>query len=285
MTTKLKSILHHLDKNILFYLTAFLFVFIPLYPKLPLADIIPGYQVRVRLEDIFVLFTGFIWAIQWFRKKIKWNTFFFWAIVGYLLVGLASILSGIFLNHTIPGELLHIGKSGLHFFRYAEYFSLFVVAFAGITSQKQLNIIFKLLIVSLIAITIYGAGQKYMEWPLFSTMNREYAKGQALTLGEGARVQSSFGGHYDMAAYMVITLPIIFAYILYTKAWKVKLFLTMVELGGVWMLVLSGSKTALIAYGLTHLVIVLNYLRLKKLNFTKLFKYLMGLLITGTILE
>ncbi|MDH5533812.1 MAG: O-antigen ligase family protein [Candidatus Pacebacteria bacterium] len=284
MTTKLKSILHHLDKNILFYLTAFLFVFIPLYPKLPLADIIPGYLVRIRLEDIFVLLTGVIWAIQWFRKKIKWNTFFFWAIVGYLLIGFASIISGIFLNHTIPGQLLHIGKSGLHFFRYAEYFSLFVVAFAGLTDQKQLNVIFKLLIVSLIAITIYGAGQKYLEWPLYSTMNREYAKGQALTLGEGARVQSSFGGHYDMAAYMVITLPIIFAYILYTKSWRAKIFLAIIELGGVWMLVLSGSKTSLIAYGLTHLVIIVNYLRLKKLNFSKLFKYLFGLLITGTIL-
>jgi hypothetical protein len=285
MTTKLKSILHQIDKNILFYLTAFLFVFIPLYPKLPLADIIPGYLVRVRLEDVFVLLTGVVWAIQWLRKKIKWNTFFFWTIVGYLVVGFASIISGIFLNHTIPGELLHIGKSGLHFFRYVEYFSLFVVAFAALTSQKQLNIIFKLLIISIIAITIYGAGQKYLEWPLFSTMNREYAKGQALTLGEGARVQSSFGGHYDMAAYMVITLPIIFTYLLYTKAWRVKIFLAVVELGGVWMLVLSGSKTALIAYGLAHLVIIINYLRHKKLNFIKLFKYLIGLLVTGTILS
>ena len=116
MTTKLKSILQQLDKNILFYLTIFLFLFIPLYPKIPLADIIPGYLVRVRLEDIFVLLTGVVWVIQWFRKKIKWNTFFFWAIVAYLSVGFSSILSGIFLNHTIPGELLHIGKSGLHFF-------------------------------------------------------------------------------------------------------------------------------------------------------------------------
>jgi len=217
MTTKLKTFLQHLDKNILFYLTAFLFVFIPLYPKLPLADIIPGYLVRVRLEDFFVLLTGIVWAVQWFRKKIKWNTFFFWAIIGYLMIGFASIISGIFLNHTIPGELLHISKSGLHFFRYAEYFSLFVVAFAALTNQKQLNIFFKLLIITIISIALYGAGQKYLEWPLYSTMNREYSKGQALTLGEGARVQSTFGGHYDMAAYMVITLPIIFTYLLYAK--------------------------------------------------------------------
>jgi hypothetical protein len=284
MTSKLKSFLHHLDKNILFYLTAFLFVFIPLYPKLPLADIIPGYLVRVRLEDVFVLLVGIVWIIQWFRKKIKWNTFFFWAIVGYLVVGLASIFSGIFLNHTIPGQLLHIGKSGLHFIRYAEYFSLFIVAFAGLTDQKQLNTFFKLLIVTIIAITLYGAGQKYLEWPLYSTMNREYSKGQALTLGEGARVQSTFGGHYDLAAYMVIVLPIIFSYLLYTKTLRVKLFLSLIELAGIWMLVLSGSKTSLLAYGLAHLVIILNYLRLQKLNWQKLSKYFVGLFFTLLIL-
>jgi hypothetical protein len=285
MTTKLKTFLQHLDKNILFYLTAFLFVFIPLYPKLPLADIIPGYLVRVRLEDFFVLLTGIVWAVQWFRKKIKWNTFFFWAIIGYLMIGFASIISGIFLNHTIPGELLHISKSGLHFFRYAEYFSLFVVAFAALTNQKQLNIFFKLLIITIISIALYGAGQKYLEWPLYSTMNREYSKGQALTLGEGARVQSTFGGHYDMAAYMVITLPIIFTYLLYAKSWRVKIFLSLVELAGVWMLVLSGSKTSLIAYGLTHLVIILNYLMIKRFNWLKLAKYLVGLSAVWMILS
>jgi len=281
---KLKQFLHHLDENVLFYLTAFLFVFIPLYPKLPLADLIPGYLVRLRLEDIFVFIVGIVWIVQWIRRKIKWNTFFFWAIIGYLVVGLASILSGIFLNHTIPGELLHISKSSLHFIRYAEYFSLFVVAFAGLTNQKQLNTFFKLLIGIIIVVTIYGAGQKYLKWPLFSTMNREYSKGQALTLGEGARVQSTFGGHYDLAAYMVIVLPIIFAYLLYNKSIRVKIFLGLIELGGIWMLLLSGSKTSLLAYGLSHLVIILNYLRLQKLNWQKLSKYFVGLTLTLVIL-
>lgn len=277
MQTKLKSLFQLLDKKLLFYLTIFLFIFIPLYPKLPLADIIPGYLVRVRLEDFFVLLTSLVWLLQFIRKKIKWNTFFFWAIVGYLVVGFSSIFSGIFLNHTIPGELLHIGKSGLHFFRYAEYFSLFVVAFSALTEQKQLKTFFKLLIVIILAISLYGAGQKYLQWPLYSTMNREYSKGQALTLGEGARVQSTFGGHYDMAAYLVITLPIIFAYLLYTKSWRLRILLSLVELAGSWMLVLSGSKTSLIAYGLTHLVLIFNYLKLKKFNWLKLSKYLIGL--------
>jgi hypothetical protein len=227
----------------LFIAVALLLVFIPLYPKLPLADILPGYLVRVRLEDFVVLFISLIWLIQFFRKKIAWNTFFFWGIVAYLTIGLISILSGLFLNQTIPLSALHLGKSGLHFFRYAEYFSLFVIGFSALTSIKQLNSVFKLLLITLACITIYGVGQKYSEFPVYSTMNREYAKGQALTLGEHAKVQSTFGGHYDLAAYLVIVLPIIFAYVLYTKKWPVRVLVAGVELGGIWMLVLSGSKT------------------------------------------
>lgn len=281
---KLKQFFSHLDKQVLFYLTAFLFVFIPLYPKLPLAELIPGYLVRLRLEDIFVLVVGIVWFVQFLRKKIKWNTFFFWAIVGYLVIGIASILSGIFLNHTIPGEALHIGKSLLHFIRYAEYFSLFVVAFAGLRDQKDLNVIYKLLIVTIFAIAIYGIGQKYFQWPLYSTMNREYSKGQALVLGEGARVQSTFGGHYDLAAYMVMVLPIIFAYLLYNNSWPAKALMILVEVAGVSMLVLSGSKTALLAYALGHFVVLINYLRQKELKIKQFARYGIGIILTSLIL-
>lgn len=275
--TKLQSLLKKLSEtNWLFLLTAFLFVFIPLYPKLPLADIIPGYLVRIRLEDFAVLFVSLVWIIQFLRKKIEWNTFFFWLVVGYLLIGLSSILSGIFLNHTIPAQLLHIGKSALHLFRYAEYFALFVIGFSALTSSKQLNVLYKLLLATVLAITIYGAGQKYLQWPVYSTMNREYSKGQALTLGEHAKVQSTFGGHYDLAAYLVIVLPLLFNYFLSAKKWRTKIITLVVEMGGWWMMVLSGSKTSLLAAGLAHLIVLALYLNahgfFKKMNWLKLIK-------------
>lgn len=251
--------------NPLLLLTTFLFVFIPLYPKLPLADIIPGYLVRIRLEDFVVFFVSLIWFVQFLRRKIVWNTFFFWLIVANLLVGFASLFSGLFLNHTIPAQLLHFGKSALHLFRYAEYFSLFVIGFSAITAPKQLNTFFKLLLVVLTSITIYGVGQKYLQWPVYSTMNREYSKGEALTLGEHAKVQSTFGGHYDLAAFLVIVLPILFSYLLYTKKFYAKLLILAIELGGWGLLVLTGSKTSLLAAGLAHLVLVTLYLQKKGL--------------------
>lgn len=287
--TKLQSLLEKLSKtNWLFLLTAFLFVFIPLYPKLPLADIIPGYLVRIRLEDFAVLFVSAVWLAQFLRKKIEWNTFFFWLIIAYLFIGLSSILSGIFLNHTIPTQLLHIGKSALHLFRYAEYFALFVIGFSALTSPKQLNTLYKLLLGTVLVITIYGAGQKYMQWPVYSTMNREYSKGQALTLGEHAKVQSTFGGHYDLAAYLVIVLPLLFNYFLSAKKWRTKIITLIVEMGGWWMMVLSGSKTSLLAAGLAHLIVSVLYLHahgfFKKMDWLKIIKVSVGGLVTSLLL-
>ena len=62
------------DQHGLFTISAFLLAFIPLYPKLPLFEAIPGYLVRVRLEDMLVLATSLVWLIQLIRKKIAWKT-------------------------------------------------------------------------------------------------------------------------------------------------------------------------------------------------------------------
>ncbi|MFH1899672.1 MAG: hypothetical protein ABIJ83_00150, partial [Patescibacteria group bacterium] len=62
------------DQHGLFALSLFLLIFIPLYPKIPLLEAIPGYLVRVRLEDILVLVTGLIWFTQLLRKRVEWRT-------------------------------------------------------------------------------------------------------------------------------------------------------------------------------------------------------------------
>ena len=66
-----RKLLSWLDKNLLTALAGFLLIFIPLYPKWPLFDILPGYNVRVRLEDILILLTNFFFILQVLRKKIK----------------------------------------------------------------------------------------------------------------------------------------------------------------------------------------------------------------------
>lgn len=236
------------DDHILLLLSGFLFAFIPLYPKLPLAELIPGYIVRLRLEDVFVAISIVIYGIQVIRKKAEWKTPFTWMILAYAVVGLLSTISGVLITKTIPFELIHIGKSMLHYFRYLEYFSLFFISYSAIKSRRSLSIIFGFFAVTVILITIYGYGQKYYYWPVYSTMNREFSKGLRLYLTEHARVQSTFGGHYDMAGYLVVAIPILLALFFSTnnKKWKLSLFIAYTF--GVWLLIMSASRTSFVGF-------------------------------------
>lgn len=237
------------DRHGLFAISLFLLFFIPLFPKLPLLDAIPGYLVRVRIEDFLVFFAGVVWLIQVFRGKVNWNHSYFWLVGAYAVVGLASIVSAVVLLTSVPVQPVHVGKSALHYLRYLEYFSLFFFAYSGTKTRTHLKIVAASIAVIVVAISLYGLGQKYWGWPVYSTMNREFSKGIQLQLTEFARVQSTFAGHYDLAAFMVLVLPLLLALTLYVKSLLGKCALVLAQLGGVAMLLLSGSKTAFIAYG------------------------------------
>jgi len=252
-----RQILTWFDENLLLCLVGFLMVFIPLYPKLPLFDIIPGYIVRVRIEDIFILLTAGVWLVQVLRKKVIWRNPLFWLIGSYAVVGLLSILSAVFITKTVPFELLHIGKTVLHYFRYLEYFSLFVMAFSALQTKKQLKILLGMMAVTVVLVTLYGYGQKEYYWPVYSTMNREFSKGIRLYLTEHARVQSTFGGHYDLSAYLVIMLPMLLALAFMAKHRGVKIALHLVHLAGVWLIVVSASRTSFAAYLVALVVVVI----------------------------
>ncbi|MEA2056663.1 MAG: O-antigen ligase family protein [Patescibacteria group bacterium] len=256
MKFPLKKSLSWLDNNVLLVLTGFLIAFIPLYPKIPLMDALPGYIVRIRLEDIFVLLAMVIWLIQALRKKIEWQSIIFWLIALYALSGLLSIVSAIFLLKSVPLETLHIGKSVLHYFRYLEYFSLFVLAFSAVKSKKDVQTLVTIFAFTIIAVTVYGYGQKYLYWPVYSTMNREFSKGMRLYLTEHARVQSTFAGHYDLAAFLVIALNLMLAFA-YKQTNKLKkIWFHLVHLVGLWLLLVTASRTSFIAYIFGSLIIL-----------------------------
>jgi hypothetical protein len=249
-----RRILGWLDAHGLFSWTILLLVVVPLYPKLPLFDLIEGYIVRARIEDILILIAGVWWVIAWRRGKVSLQTPLTTAIVGYAVVGALSLFSAIYIIGTIPIELIHIGKSTLHYFRYLEYFFLFFLAFTTITTRKKLWIALIAIVLTLVAVVAYGYGQKYWYWPVYSTMNREFSKGMRLYLTEHARVQSTFGGHYDMAAYLVLITT--FTYGLFSsikQGWRWGLFV--VYLLGIWLLVMSGSRSSFAGYGASMLIL------------------------------
>jgi hypothetical protein len=237
-----------LDQNLLAILAGFLIIFIPLYPKIPLAELIPGYIVRLRLEDFLILFTFLIWVIQLIRRKANWHPLLTKLIVAYLIIGLLSSLSAIFVTRTIPMSDIHIGKVFLHWFRRIEYFSLFFIFYSAVKTKTQAKAIILSLIPVTLLVSIYGYGQKYLYWPVYSTMNREFSKGVKLYLTEHARVPSTFGGHYDAAAWIMAVITILLAIFLLAKNIWIKLSSLVAFLAGFWLLILTASRTSFIAY-------------------------------------
>jgi hypothetical protein len=252
----LKRTLNWLDEQLLFILGTILLIFIPLYPKIPLFDILPGYIVRVRVEDVLIALSAVTWLIQLVRGKITWKSPLFRLIGLYTLTGFLSILSAIFIIHTVPLELLHIGKSALHLFRYVEYFFLFVMMYSALKTIKQAKVIVWVLLLSVVAVSLYGIGQKYWYWPVYSTMNREFSKGIRLYLTEHARVQSTFGGHYDLGAYLVVVLPLLLALTFKAKRKWEKRLLYLVHAIGLWLLIVSASRAPFLAYTASALLVI-----------------------------
>ncbi len=238
-----------LDDHILEGLTLFLLAFIPLYPKLPLFDILPGYIVRVRIEDFLVAGTLFIWLIWLWRKKISFGPNpLAKPILIYLTIGILSMISAVFITQTVPLQPLHVGKMFLHFLRRVEYFSLFFVFYSTIKSFRQVKIYLAVFILTILGVTIYGFGQKYLYWPAFSTMNREFSKGWMLYLTEHARVLSTFGGHYDLAAFIMMALVMLWSLFFELKRIWLKLLVFVALAGAFWILILTASRTSFLAY-------------------------------------
>lgn len=248
-----------LDENLLFYLAILLLVFIPLYPKLPLFEVLPGYIVRVRLEDFLVLFAFLIFIIQAIRKKVNLKNPLLIPIGIYLIIGFVSSLSAMFLTKTVPLQKIHVAKLILHFLRRIEYFSLFFIFFAGIKTRKQVKILFFILSLVVLGLVLYGLGQKYFGWPVYSTMNREFAKGWRLILREHARVPATFAGHYDLGAFLVLILAIFMSMALFLKEKKLKIWSLVIFVLSFVLLMYTASRTSFLSYlvGLTAVVFLL----------------------------
>ena len=156
-----KQALRWFDDHILILLASFLLAFIPLWPKIPLWSPIEQYIVRVRAEDFAILLTFIVWGIQVLRRKARWWSPMIVFILAYAVVGLASSLIAIFVIKTVPEQILHIGKTFLHYFRYLEYFSMFGILFSAVRTRKQVLMAFSVVIATVLVIAVYGYGQRY----------------------------------------------------------------------------------------------------------------------------
>lgn len=287
----MQKLLKRLEKadKLLKYLVASILIAVPLYPKFPLFNI-PGTQVAIRLEDFLLFVTTLVWFVSnigrlrsLIRDSISRAIILFW------IAGLVSVLGGIFLTHTV---VLTIGF--FHWARRIEYMIVFFIAYSSLKRRDNLAFYIKVLLLVGVYLMIFGVGQKYFNWPVITTQNSEYAKGIALRYRPGGHLISTFAGHYDLAAFAVVVLPLIFALFvseekilrqlgMYKNMIVSRAILFVVGTSLLWLLVNAASRISLVAY-LGVLTLVFVFLkRYKILPFVLIFSIIFTLFSSNLI--
>jgi len=209
---KLTNWFKWLDNNILkYYLYVFIF-FIPLWFKFPLIDIEFTY-ISIRLDDVFIALLYLLFIIQVLRKKVKPRYKFLIPIILFWIAVFTSFFLAHYVFKTVPIYMIGI----FHTLRRIEYMFVFFVAMASVDSKATFIQYIRLYVIAMLIVSIYGVGQRFFNLPAVQTMNPEYARGRVLYLTPEARISSTFGGHYDLSSYLVLSLPLAFAYYLYTN--------------------------------------------------------------------
>jgi len=220
-----------------------LLLFIPIYPKFPTFNV-AGTYVAIRAEDFMVAFVLLLWLINQSRQgfptlkdRVGKLILLYWG------VGFLSLLSALLITKNITPHIAF-----LHFLRRIEYMSLFFVALASVKSMKNVKSYGWVLFLATLGIVVYGLGQKFFAWPVISTMNEEFSKGMLLQLSEWARINSTFAGHYDLAAFMVLILAVTVGFFFGLKNKIKKILILLSGLASFYILILTASRVSFVAY-------------------------------------
>lgn len=228
------------------YILAAVFIIVPLFPKFPLIPV-PGTYVAIRFEDIILAILGLITFIRIIsRPRIFFKDEIVVAILIFLGVNLISLISGIFLTKTV---VPHIGL--LNYLRRIEYLIPLFAVFVFFEKNKvslELNYYIKILLIIVTVAFIYALGQRYLSFPIIITQNDTYAKGVALRWTPGSHINSTFAGHYDLAAFMVMVLPVLLSLLVLLNGKFNKMVLLFVSFAGLWLLINSLSRISQVSY-------------------------------------
>lgn len=228
-------------EKFIFILILAVLVAVPLYPKFPLFNV-SGTFAAIRAEDLLILITYLFWAGYVFisgKLKSMINNNLFQALVLFYFIGLVSALSSIFLLHTTSPHL-----AVLHFLRRIEYVTILLVPLTVIKTKKQINLVLIILSLVVLAVVLYAFGQKYLDFPVISTTNSEFARGQILYLNTsaGARVNSTFAGHYDLAVFLAMVLVVFAAIFLVIKKIYYKIWVLLLSILSFIVLIMTASR-------------------------------------------
>lgn len=222
---------------------AVLITFIPLYPKFPLFNVESTY-VAIRLDDIVMTICVLVWLIFQIKNKFP---FFKEKItplfIAYFIAVLVSTLNAVLIFKTTNNQLLLLNAC-----RRFEYMSVFFITLEAVKKRRDFLYIYLFFIFTMLGVAAYGYGQKYFHFPVVSTMNEEFSKGQLLQMNIWTRISSTFAGHYDLAAYLSITLVITLALFIVIKNKWLKVSSLIVFLTGFHLLTLTASRISIFAF-------------------------------------
>ena len=222
-----------------------LLILIPLYPKLPLIGVSHTW-VYIRLDDVVIALVVLSWLIKR-RFNDIFKTPLSYPIIIYWIVGGVSLLfSLIFLRAQLANFFPSV--AALSYLRRIEYMILFFVV---ISTIKNISIVKKYLLVMgivLVLVCIYGFGQRLWGFPAFLTMNEEFAKGTPLYLSASSRLTSTFAGHYDLAAYLVLMIGIFASVIFAVKNRFLKLGIFILLASSYVLLLQTASRVSIVVY-------------------------------------
>lgn len=222
---------------------AVLILFIPLYPKFPLLGV-TGTYVAIRLEDIVIgLFLAFFFIYQLKKRFPIFKNKIILVFIAYFIAISISALTAILIYQNTPVSIIILNT-----LRRLEYMSLFFMTLEAIKNKKDFLYPYLFLLLALIGIATYGYGQKYLQFPVISTMNEEFSKGQLLQMNVWTRISSTFAGHYDLAAYLSLILVIIGAVTILTKNKLLKISSFILFLVGFNLLTLTASRVSIFAF-------------------------------------
>lgn len=270
----MKKLVSLLDDNLLRFGVAFAILFTALYPKLPSISINHTW-VYIRLEDFLILTLSAIWFVQLIRKKVTLPKPEGYALILYLVAGFVSLVYClVFLAPHLQNFFPTV--AGLQYARRIEYMILFFIAFSTVRHVKDIYFYIVTLCITILGVVLYGFGQRFyiVLWnafpnffetypfcfPAFLTGNEEFAKGLPHCLAETSRVTSTFGGHYDLAAYLVFVIPILIALFFAVKRVSLKIALVVLAILALEVLNFTSSRTSFAAYviGVTSMFIFWN---------------------------
>lgn len=231
-----------ISNNLLFVITLILLILIPLYPKIPIIDI-KNTWVYVRAEDFFVTFAVLFWVGLILFRKVTLKTPLTLPILLFWLIGSISTLHAVLLIFPTIANV-YSNVAFLSMLRRMEYLSLFFVAYGSMKDKKAIFYVVWTLAVIMLLVVGYGFGQKFLSFPAYLTMNEEFAKGIPIQLSQLSRVPSTFAGHYDLAAYLVLVIPILISLVFGFKNLPARIFFICISILGFILLNMTVSRVS-----------------------------------------